>query len=384
MNPRSRFALYIGRLFGIRFYLDPSWFLIAAILTYTLAQEMHGLLPGHGDAFYFGLGLAVALLFFSSILLHELGHSLVSQRCGIPVPRITLLFIGGIAEISREPDTARAELKIAVAGPAVSAALVLIFGALALALHQLGQPEAALILRWLALVNLTLIIFNAIPGYPLDGGRVLRALIWARTGNLRRATFISTRIGAGFSLVLMALGVAMLGISALTPVNLVWNAFVFLLIGVFLKRAADSGYANALYHEALGGVRVRDLMSRDPAIIPARMPLNLVVDEFFLANHHIAFPVCGEDREFLGLLRLEFLREVPREKWPYTDAGDLAAGEASAGLCIEAAEPAEKAMRRLLVPGQGRLAVVENGRVCGMLTRHDILQFIRIHTELKA
>ena len=383
MNPRSRFSVYLGRLFGIRFYLDPSWFLIAGLVTYTLSRDFSELLPGHGEPLYLLLGASVAALFFSSILLHELGHSLVSQRCGIPVPRITLLFIGGIAEISREPDTARAELKIAVAGPAVSAVLVLCYGTLAFVLHQMGLREVAGIFRWLALVNLGLIIFNAIPGYPLDGGRVLRALLWERTGNLRRATYISTRIGVGFSWLLIALGIAMLGASVLTPMNFAWNAFVFLLIGVFLKRAAESGYRHTIYHEVLGGVRVRDLMTRAPAVIPASLPLSLAVDEFFLVHHHVAYPVCGDTDEFRGLLRLEFLKDVPREKWPYLTAGDLAADQATISLCIDSAEPAEKAMRRLLAPGQGRLAVVENGRVTGMITRHDVLHFIKIHTELE-
>jgi CBS domain-containing protein len=298
------------------------------------------------------------------------------------VPRITLLFIGGIAEISREPDTARAELKIAAAGPAVSAMLVLFYGVLSFGLRHFGQHEAAAILRWLALVNLGLIVFNAIPGYPLDGGRVLRAWLWARTGNLRRATYIATRIGVGFSWLLIAFGVAMLGISALTRVNFVWNALVFFLIGGFLNRAAESGYAHTLHREMLGGVSVRDLMVRRPITIPAAMPLSLAVDEFFRAHHHVAFPVCGEDREFRGLLRLALLKDVPREKWPYTLAGDLVAEQASVSLFVDEAESAESTMRRMLAPGQGRLAVVENGRVTGMLTRHDVLQFIKIRTTL--
>ena len=373
-----RSGVYIGRFLGIRFYLDYSWFLIAAILVYSLSTGYFGpALPGVPRALIWLLGGTAALLFFLSILLHELGHSVVSQRCGIRVPRITLLFIGGIAEISREPDDPNSELKIAVAGPAVTLVLVLLFGVAAWLCHALGIAAGVLVFKWLALVNLSLLVFNALPGYPLDGGRVLRALIWARTGNFRRATHITSRIGVALSWVLIVLGFLSLFHGA-------WNAFVFFLIGIFLKNAAESGYTQALYKEALAGVHVRDIMTKDPVWVPASMPASRAVDEFFLVNHHIAYPVCdGDTRDFRGLLRMEFLKEVPREKWPYTSAGDIVAAAGSAGLSLSANETAARALRRLLVPGQGRLAVLEDGKLAGMLTRADVLQFIRIHTELE-
>ena len=318
MTGRSRFGLYLGRFFGIKFYLDYSWFLIAAILTYELgANFFPANLPHHSHTLYFLMAVVAALTFFLSILLHELGHSLVSQRCGIPVPRITLLFIGGIAEISREPDTARAELKIAAGGPATSIMLALLYGAGAYASNLLHWDAASIILQWLALVNISLVVFNAIPGYPLDGGRILRAIIWARTANLRKATFITTRIGVGFSWVLIGLGVVFL-------YQGMWNAFVFFIIGIFLKGAAESGYTNTLYHEVLAGVRIGDIMTTGPVCIPAHTPVNIAVDEFFLTENHSAYPVVGDDGEFRGLLRLEHLKELPREKWPYVTAGDLA------------------------------------------------------------
>ncbi len=374
---RPRRGLFIGRLFGIRFYLDYSWFVIAAIVTYTLASKFFPVvLPNESHAVYLAMGVFAALLFFASILLHELGHSIISQRCGIPVPRITLLFIGGIAEISREPDDPKSELKIAIAGPAVSAVLVVIYELLAIAFGAAHIRPAALIFSWLASVNLALIIFNAIPGYPLDGGRVLRALLWARSGNLRRATFITSRIGVGMSWVLMLLGVVAL-------FNREWNAFVLFLIGIFLKSAAESGYMQAIYHEVLAGIRVRDVMTPNPISIPSHMPVNLVVDEIFLTNHHTAFPVCDDDGSFRGLLRIEHLKDLPREKWPFTSAGDLVAERGAAALSTAADESAARAMRRLLATDQGRLAVLDGEKLAGIITRHDILQFIKIHTELE-
>jgi Zn-dependent protease len=376
---RSGFGgVFVGRLFGIEFYLDFSWFFIAALVTYTLATELfpHEV-EGRSHTFYFTLGGLGAALFFLSILLHELGHSVVSQRCGIPVPRITLLFIGGLAEISREPDDAKSELKIALGGPVVSVVLVLVFGSLSWLFDRFDIVGFAEVCNWLAKTNLGLVIFNMFPGYPLDGGRVLRAIIWAKTGRLRRATYITSRIGIGFSWLLIVGGVFLL------VQYHQWNAVVFVLIGMFLKSAAERGYDNAIQREVLVGLHVRDLMTRTPVSIPEHLPLNRAVDEYFLTNHHVAFPVCSHEDEFLGLLQLASLKEVPREKWPYTTVGDVAASGEGSSLSIEASASAARAMRHLLTSGRGRLAVVEYGKLVGIVTRRDLLQFIEIHTELE-
>lgn len=373
-----RSGLFIGRWFGIEFHLDASWFLIAAIVTHQLAFEAFPQeLPGRSQAVWLALGGTAALLFFLSILLHELGHSLVSQRCGIRVPRITLLFIGGLAEIEREPDDAKTELKIALGGPAVSVALAALFALADFGLGALGFPGLAVLCGWLAQTNFMLVVFNMIPGYPLDGGRVLRALIWAKTGRLRRATYISSRIGIGFSWLLIVGGVwLLLGLQA-------WNGLVFVLMGFFLKSAAESGYASAVQRETLAGVRVRDLMTANPAVIPDTLPLSLAVDDFFLAGHYVAYPVCTADGDFRGLLRLDFLKEIPREKWPYVSAGDAVAEKSAEALRIGVNESAARAMRLLLAPELTRLAVIDDGKLVGIVTRHDILTYIEIHTELE-
>jgi Zn-dependent protease len=378
MIGRSRFGLYLGCYFGIRFYLDYSWFLIAALLTYVLGSNLR-LLHGYSETCSFAIGAIATLVYFFSILLHELGHSLVSQRCGIPVPRITLLFIGGIAEISREPDTARAELKIAAGGPGVSLILALLYGAGAFIAGRLDWDTASLVLQWLAIVNVILVVFNAIPGYPLDGGRILRAIIWARTGNLRKATFITTRIGIGFSWLLIGLG-----LSALLWFQGSWDGLVFIFIGLFLKSAAESGYTSTLYHEILAGVRISDIMTRTPVCIPAYTPLNIVVDEYFLSKNHVAYPVIDAHGDFRGMLRLEYLKELPRDKWPWTTAGEFVSSHDAVISSIDAGQPAQNAMRRLVTSGQGRLAVLDAGKVVGIVTRHDVLTFITIHSELTA
>ncbi len=376
---RARSGVLLGTFFDIRFYLDYSWFFIVALVIYSLATYLFPLqLPGHDPAVYITMGTVATLLFFLSILLHELGHSLVSQRCGIPVPSITLLFIGGVAEISREPEDPATELKIAIAGPLVSLALVVVFRVMAWGCDFATLPEGALVFKWLATVNLLLVIFNAIPGYPLDGGRVLRALIWMRTGRFRQATFITSRVGVGFSWVLIILGV-------FTLLGGGWGqGLIFLVIGIFLKSAAESGYNQALSREILDGVGVADLMTANPLTIPSSTPLSLAVDDYFLTHHHVAYPVVDEDWRFRGLLRLEFLKAVPREKWPYTLSGEVA--EANDGsLVIPVETSASNALRILLVAGQGRLAVTDSAqKLVGIITRHDLLHFIRIHTELES
>ena len=380
VQPEGRHSgIFIGKFQGISFYLDYSWFLIAALVIYSLSHAVFPmLLHGRSPGVYLAMGIAAAALFFISILLHELGHSVVSQRCGIPVPSITLLFIGGIAEISREPDDAWSELKIAVAGPAVSLVLAAIYKALAWGFGLAHIGEGRLVFDWLAAVNVYVVIFNAIPGYPLDGGRVLRALIWMRTKRLRQATYVTSRIGVIFSWVLMALGVIRVFAGDL-------SGLVFILIGVFLKSAAESGYSQALFKEVLDGVRVRDLMTPNPVTVPARLPLNLAVDEYFLANHHVAFPVVDDDGRFRGLLRLEFLKSVPREQWPYVQAGEVADRHETHSLSVAADTSASNAFRALLTVGQGRLGVTNDGtgKLVGIITRHDLLHYIRIHAELE-
>lgn len=370
-------GLFIGRYFGIEFFLDYSWFVIASILTYSLAAEMFPLLlPGSAPAVHYALGGLAALLFFLSILLHELGHSLVSQRCGIPVPRITLMFIGGLAEIAKEPEDAKSELKIALGGPAVSLVLVGVFEGVSRLLEQRHEIGFAYLFSWLAQANLVLLIFNMFPGYPLDGGRVLRALIWAKTGRLRKATYITSRIGIGFSWLIAGLGVW-------EVVNRQWGGLVLVLIAMFLKNAAESGYQHALHREVLDGVTVADFMAREPISILEHLPINVTVDEYFLVYHHQAFPVCSVDGEFRGLLRLGAVKAIPHEKRPYTNAANIVAESGGESLSIDLHETATRALRRLQSPDQQRLAVLDAGRLVGMVTRSDLAQFIDIRIALE-
>ena len=371
-------GIYIGTFLDIRFYLDFSWFFIAAMVTWVLASGYFpSAAPGLSTLQYFAVGFVTALLFFLSILLHELGHSVVSQRCGIPVPRITLLFIGGVAEISREPEDAKSELQIALGGPVVSLILGILFlGASQLfRAAELNLPTA--ITWWLGVVNFTLLIFNAFPGYPLDGGRVLRALIWWKTGNVRKATFWASRLGVGFSWFLVGLGLFMLFNGN------IFNALLLIFIGLFLKSAAETGYNHAVYKDVLDKITIADVMTADPIVIPGDLRLNLAVDDYFLRHHHVGFPVSDSDGAFLGVARLEHLRNVDREKWPYTHVRELVSSEETQDRFVAPETPASEVLREMMTPGYGRLAVVDPDKnILGFITRHDLMQYIRVRDEL--
>ncbi len=242
INRRS--SLQIGSCRGIALHLHLSWFPLAAVVSYTLASQfLPELLPDRSPLTYAATGLVSSLLFFLSILLHELGHSIVSQRCGVPVTRITLYCIGGVAEIAREPDDPTSEIKIALGGPAVTVLITLLSLCLGLFLENRENDLPAVISYWLAAANFSLLIFNLIPAYPLDGGRVLRALLWKRTGRLARSTWISSRA----ALVLSA-GLVLWGAYGLFAKHQ-WSALSFILIGWFLQRAARRGYQHSLEKE---------------------------------------------------------------------------------------------------------------------------------------
>lgn len=369
-------GIFVGNIRGIGFYLDASWFLLLGLVIWSLASAYFPyFLPGKSTLFYFGLSAVSAILFYLSLLLHELGHSVVSQNCGIEVPRITLSFIGGIAEIAREPEDARTELKIALGGPAVTVVLILVFFGASLAGELLQSASTAQMFHWLAVANLFLLGFNAIPGYPLDGGRVFRALIWMKTGRLQHATYISSRVGIVFAWGLMIAGVFLLFKSPI-------QAFVFFLIGTFLKNAAAQGYEAAVQKETLGKVTVREVMTPDPIVIPGHLPLNLVVDDFFFCSHHSAYPVCDTEGLFLGILRLKQVTAVPKERWPYTTAREILPPDDAVQSAVFPDATATEVAQSMSSGGSGRLAVLENGRIIGLVTRHDIFRYIQIRNEL--
>lgn len=370
----SRHGIPIGRLFGISIDLDYSWFLILALLTWMLAASYYPTeFPGWTEAAYWGIGFATAILLFVSVLVHELAHSVVAQRYGIPVPRITLFLFGGVSQIATEPSNAASEFWIAIAGPITSLAIA----AIGWEIEPLfvGQQLIFALIRYLWLLNLILALFNLIPGFPLDGGRVLRALIWRSTKNYHRATVAAGMSGRFFGFLLIFVGIW----QALTGdiVGGIWIA----VIGWFLESAAGSQLQQESVRSMLGGHTVADAMQRDFPHITGDISVQELVEQYLMhANAH-AVVVTAPDAT-TGVIGLSTIRNIPREMWPFTMAS-----QAMTPLRVaETTRPTAilwTALEKMGRGGANQLPVVDESGVVGMLSREDILHYLGVLQQFK-
>ncbi|MCH8029676.1 MAG: site-2 protease family protein [Candidatus Dadabacteria bacterium] len=368
----------LGRVLGIEIYVDYSWLIIFILLLWSLSGGFFpNRYPGLSRAVYLVLGGASAVLLFVCVLLHELSHSYIAQRSGIPVPRITLFIFGGVAQISEEPRSAKAEFNIAVAGPVCSLALSVLFWAFSQLRLFSGDVRFVALFEYLAVVNLALVIFNMVPGFPLDGGRILRAYLWDRWGDIKRATYTVSRIGSGFGIVLIVLG----GVSVLTG-NLIGGIW-FIFIGMFLNGAAKSGYRMTVLKDALEGVRVADIMTRRVVTVSPLITLSKLVRDYFYLHIYVSFPVVGEGEEFLGLVSLKSVKDVPQAQWDAKTVGDVMIG-ASELKTLSPRDEALSALNALMSSEPGRIVVLESGRLVGILSQRDIMTLLAIKTDLGA
>ncbi len=366
----SRHGIPIGRLFGISIDLDYSWFLIVGLLTWMLAVSYYPpQFPSWPPVEYWLVGLAAAVLLFASVLVHELAHSLVAQAYGIPVPRITLFLFGGVAQIASEPPNPAAEFWIAIAGPILSFAIA----ALCWELEPLfpAQQAAFALVEYLALMNLALALFNLIPGFPLDGGRVFRALVWRGTGNYHRATVAAGLTGRFFGFLLIFIGVwqAIAGDIA----GGIWIAF----IGWFLESAAGSQLQQETLRNLLGGHRVADAMQRSFVQAPGGLTLQELVDRYILPSNAHTVVVAAPDGSS-GIVTLASIHGIPAHAWPSTPAAAVLAPLQS----IDTTRPDAilwSALEKMGRDGVNQLPVVGNsGAVVGMLSREDIVHYLSV------
>ena len=374
VNPALRQGVPLGRILGIPIRLDYSWFLVVALLTWALADSYFPAeYAGWPPAQYWLAGALTALAFFASLLLHELGHSVVALRYKVPVRSITLLVFGGVAQIGGEPPSAKAELRIAIAGPLVSFALAVAFYALQ-PLVAGAEPLLGMA-RYLALMNLLVGLFNLVPGYPLDGGRVLRAAVWAVTRDLRRATLLAANVGRGFGFAFI-----LLGLWQVLSGNLggLWLAF----IGWFLESAASAQIMQSAVQNLLAGRTVAQAMGGRCAAVAEDLTLQRLVDEHVLAQGERCFLVNRGART-LGLVTLHQVKRVPRAEW----------GTASVAQVVLPLEelrrvapdtPLVAALQLMDRDGVNQLPVVADGRVIGMLSRDDVISFLRTLQELQS
>lgn len=368
-----RHTIPLGHFFGIPLELDYSWFLIFALMTWLLAVSYFPAeFSNWPTAEYWLVGAATALMLFASVVLHELGHSVVAQRFRISVRRITLFVFGGVSDIASEPPSAGAEFWIAIAGPVVSLALAGIFALLRPAVTA-SQPLLALV-KYLAYINAVLAIFNLIPGFPLDGGRVFRAIVWGVTKNLRRATVIAANVGR-----FIAFGFILFGVWQVLTGNLaggIWIAF----IGWFLESAASSQIQQQMISRLLQGHSVREAMDRSYTSIDADETLQQLVDERILSGGGRSFIVeSGGDP--VGFLTIHQIREVPRDQWNSTRARDCML-PLSEVHTVPPEEDMMEAMKEMDSDGVNQLPVMREGHILGLLSRESIITYLRNAQEL--
>ena len=363
-------------LFGFTVSIDVTWFFLFALVAWSLGAGLfpawYGELSGTTHA---AMGLAGALGLFVSVVWHELCHSLVARRFGIPMEGITLFLFGGVAEMHDDPPSPTAEFLMAVAGPISSVVLAAIAFGASHGAGLLGAPASVTgVLVWLAIINVVLAVFNLAPGFPLDGGRALRAALWSYKGDLRWATRIASNIGGGFGLLLMVLGF----------VNLVGGNLLgglwWILIGMFVRQASNQGYRQLVVRELLEGEPVRRFMTRDPVTVAPSTTLAHFVEDYLYRTHHKLYAVV-EDGRVTGRIHIRDVKPYPRDGWEDHTVGE-AAHDLDDATTIAPDADATAALARMRRGETGRLIVVEDGQAVGMLTLRDLMTFLSMKMEL--
>jgi Zn-dependent protease/predicted transcriptional regulator len=358
----------LGRIAGVRVRINWSLLVVFTLIVWSLASGVFpSQNPGHSDGAYLVMGVAAAVLFFVSLLLHELGHARQALREGMEIDGITLWLFGGVAQFKGRFPSAGAEFRIAGAGPLVSLGLGIVFVLLALS----GLPSTLDgVVAWLGYINLTLLVFNLLPALPLDGGRLLRAALWRFRGDLGWATSIAAGIGRGFGYLFIGLGVAMLIFQG--SFSGAWLAF----IGWFLLGAASAEARYIAAEQALEGLRVRDLMVTDPVTVDADLSLGEFMDEVARSRRFTTYPVLDDGRP-IGLLAFSSVAAVPRSEWDIRRVRDSMIPADQLPQLTED-ERAFDALADLSSPTTNRALVVENGHLAGLLSITDLARALEI------
>jgi len=367
-------SIRIGRILGIDVEINYTWFvifvLVTVALTLTFQQKPYQLSPLASLVD----GVITSLLFFVSVLLHELCHSVVARVNGIPIKKITLFIFGGVAQMSREPDNPGVEFKMAIAGPLASFLLALVFGSIFLLTRSLGLIRVVVApFIFLAEINLALGLFNLAPGFPLDGGRVLRAALWYWYHDLERATRIAAGFGQGVAGLLILIGFLSVIMGNLGGI---W----FILLGWFLNQASQASYKQLVLQRSLSGIKIEEIMTREVQTVEPSLTLDQVVNEHFLRYKFGRFPVV-EDGRLLGVITLHDVKEIPRENWSTTTVWE-AMDPLEERLKISSGKDAVQALMQMAREEVGHLLVVEDDRLVGLVTRADIIRLIKVKTEL--
>lgn len=369
----KRYKLFT--FFGFEVGIDASWLIIAALITWSLAVGFFPQsYPGLTKAAYWGMGVIGALGLFVSILFHEFCHSIVARKLGLPMKGITLFLFGGVAEMNEEPASAKVEFLMAAAGPAASIVLGFLFWLAAHYGQGSFQPQLQGVVEYLAYINWLLAAFNLLPAFPLDGGRILRSILWRWKKDLTWATRIAAQTGGAFGFLLIGLGL----LSMFTG-NLVGGLWYF-VIGMFLRSAAQGSYRQIVWRQALKGTKVRELM-QVPVTVSSDETLENLVHDYVYRHHHKMFPVVDGGR-LAGCITTRQIKAVPREEWPQRTVGQVAT---SCGIDNTVGPDTEvsQAFAKMTGSGNSRLMVVADDALLGVVSLKDISGFIAAYMDLE-
>lgn len=365
----------LGKIKGIPIGIHYSWVIIFGIITWSLATVYFpSQYPDWPPVLKFGVGLITSLLFFGSVLFHELFHSFVALQYGIPVNSITLFIFGGVSQISREARTPASEFWIAISGPLSSIGLAIFFAIVYLASQDTLVPLAALA-RYLSYINLALAAFNLVPGFPLDGGRVLRSVVWGITGRFVSATRFASIVGQGIAYLIM-LG----GLIVIITGDVLGGAW-FMIIGWFLANAAESSFRQVMLQDMLHDVPATVVMTRDFETVDPAMRLDKLVSEHILRHHMHAFPAAVDGGALQGIITLHDVKKVPQERWAFTMVSEVMT-RAEHLIMLSPADGLAQAFQLLTVNRVGQIPVVERGQIIGLVTRTDLMHYIHTRSQL--
>lgn len=366
------------KLLGFQVNVDPSWIIIAILVAWSLST---GLFPFRHQNLtaqtYWMMGIVGALGLFLSIIVHEFSHSIVARKYGMPMKGITLFIFGGVAEMGGEPPSPRAEFMIAIVGPLSSIAIALLFyGIYRAGLGGIFPEPVVGVVGYLAWINFILAAFNLIPAFPLDGGRVLRSIIWGIKGNLRKATRISSSIGAGFGIMLIVFGVL-----SILMGNFVGGMWWF-LIGMFLNGAAKASYQQLEVRKALEGEPLERFMKFEPVSVSPDLSIEQLVEDYIYKFHFKMFPVVEDGDRLVGCVTTKQIKEIPREDWSKRSVGEISF-QCSSENTIDPRADAVDALSAMHRTGSSRLMVVEGNRLVGVIALKDMLEWLSLKMDLE-
>jgi len=370
-------GIHLFTLFGFEVRLNWTWLILAVLITWSLAT---GFFPAYSPdmqtSTYWWMGVVGTIGLFFSIVFHELSHSLVARRYGIPMHGITLFVFGGMAQMHQEPHNPKSEILMSLAGPIASIIIGLVFlGVNYIGGQAFGQTAVGVVIGYLGIINLILAAFNLIPAFPLDGGRILRSVLWARGKDLRKATRISSRIGSGFGIFLIVMGV--LDFIGGNFIGGVWLA----LIGMFLRSISKNSYQQLLMRKALEGEPIKRFMKTDPVTVEPSITLEDLVENYIYRYHHKLYPVT-RNGELLGCVSLPQVKQFSREQWEKHTVDDVVR-KCDENNTVDENTDSVRIMSRMRKNGKSRMIVTKNGQLAGVITLKDLLEFLSLKVDLE-